>query len=105
MARYDQDFLKSVLASDEFDVLAPEFIARSAGKVAAAGAIVHDCQVETLRVNTEIFEQLDAHQLPANDRWRVICLEGAESTVKAQGRMWGALADIGDSLAKVVKRT
>lgn len=104
VAKYTPEFLNQVLSADEFDVLTPEFIARAAGKVAGAGATVHDCQVETLRVNTEIFEKLDAHQLPADDRWRLICLDGAEMTVKAQGRMWSALGDIGESLAKVVRR-
>lgn len=104
MAKYDEKFLTQVLAADEFDVLEVEFIARSTKTVAASGSVVHDCQVETLKVNGDVQEKLDERQIPANDRWRVMCLDAAEVTMQAQGRMQNALGEISEALGKRVKR-
>ena len=104
MAKYKEEFLREVLAADEFDVLEVEFIARSTKTVASAGSVVHDCQVETTKLGDEIQDKLNKARRPANDRWRLICLESSEGTMKAQVRMQDALGDITEALAKRVKR-
>jgi hypothetical protein len=104
MAKYSQEFLTQVLAADEFDVLEVEFIARSAKTVAGAGSVIHDCQVETTKLGDDIQDKLNKAKRPANDRWRLICLDSSEGTMKAQVRMQDAIGDITEALAKRVKR-
>lgn len=104
MAKYDPAFLKSILDADEFDVLEVEFIARGAEKVAGAGAVIHDCQEQTLQTNGRIQFELDDRNKPADDRWRVMCLDSAEVTMQAQGRMQNALGSISEALAHRIKR-
>jgi hypothetical protein len=104
VAKYSQEFLTQVLAADEFDVLEVEFIARSTKTVSASGALIHDCQVETKKLEMSIKQKLDEANAPADDRFRTMSLNSAEGTLQAQVRMYNALGDITEALAKRVKR-
>lgn len=104
MAKYDKDFLKSILDADEFDVLVPEFIARGAGKVAQAGAVVHDCQQETQKNAMHWKLEMMDHQIGPGDPWYDTLSRSFSGTSDAQTTMWEALASIGHSMSKAVSR-
>lgn len=104
MSRYSPEFLERVLGSDEFDVLVPEFIARSTEKVARAGAVIHDCQTETTKMSIDIATELGNAGIKHDDPFFATVIVQFDSTSKAQSRMWDAMADIAESMAKVVKR-
>jgi hypothetical protein len=104
MAKYDPQFLKELITSDDPDILVPEFIARATEKLASAGSAIHDCQQETIQSTKEIATELGLAKISHQDPFFAAVLESHRRTTEAQSAMWESLADIGQSLAKVVKR-
>lgn len=104
MAKYDKEFLQGILDADEFDILIPEFIARGAGKVAQAGAVIHDCQQETVKTAMHWKIEMMDKQIGPGDPWYEAISDSFQATSQAQSTMWDALGQIAHSMSKAVAR-
>lgn len=105
MARYSPEMMERILADDEVDVLAVQFIAKATMTVSKASALVHSNQQESINTFVALPAIMDTANLTPGDKIRIAIEDCAKTTLEAQASMQSSLSLMTESMAKVVNRS